>query len=64
MSTQSHMQRSCKGLRKELFSTWKYAEIHLQRQFLNNYKGHIQNYSIENTYALLPRFGVGFYFYF
>jgi hypothetical protein len=39
MSTKSHIHRRCGTLRKILFSTWGYAEIHLQRPFFDNKKG-------------------------
>jgi hypothetical protein len=39
MSTKSHTHRKCGTLRKKLFPTRGYAEIHIQRPFLDNKKG-------------------------
>jgi hypothetical protein len=39
MSTKSHTHRRCGTLRKKLFSTRGYAEIHIQRPFFDNKKG-------------------------
>jgi hypothetical protein len=39
MSTKSHTHRRCGTLRKKLFSTRGYAEIHIQRPFFDNNKG-------------------------
>jgi hypothetical protein len=39
MSTKSHTHERCGTLRKKLFSTRGYVEIHIQRLFFNNKKG-------------------------
>jgi hypothetical protein len=38
MSTKSHIHKRSGTLRKKLYSTRDYAEIHLQRQFFDNIK--------------------------
>jgi hypothetical protein len=38
MSTKSHTYKRCETLRKKLFSTRGYAEIHIRRQFFDNNK--------------------------
>jgi hypothetical protein len=39
MSTKSHTHKKCRTLRRKLFSTKGYAEIHIQRLFFDNKKG-------------------------
>jgi hypothetical protein len=39
MSTKSHNHKRCGTLRKKLFSTRGYAEIHIQRPSFDNKKG-------------------------
>jgi hypothetical protein len=39
MSTKSHTHKRSGTLRKKSFSTTRYAEIHIQRQFFDNKKG-------------------------
>jgi hypothetical protein len=38
MSTKSHTHKRCRTLRKKIFSTIRYAEIHKQRPFFDNRK--------------------------
>jgi hypothetical protein len=39
MSTKSHIHKGCGALRKKLFSTRGYAEIHIKKPFFDNKKG-------------------------
>jgi hypothetical protein len=39
MSTKSYTHKKCRTLRKKLFSTREYVEIHIQRLFFDNKKG-------------------------
>jgi hypothetical protein len=48
MSTKSHIHKRCEALRKILFSTRGYAEIHIQRSFFDNKEGIKKNCCIEN----------------
>jgi hypothetical protein len=40
MFTKSHIHKRCGTLRKKLFSTRGYAEIHMQRPFFDNKKAY------------------------
>jgi 16S rRNA A1518/A1519 N6-dimethyltransferase RsmA/KsgA/DIM1 with predicted DNA glycosylase/AP lyase activity len=56
LGTKSHTHRRCGTLRKKLFSTRGYAEIHIQRPFFDNKKG-IQKIAVLKTQTVKICFG-------
>jgi hypothetical protein len=56
MSTKSHTHKRCGTLRKRLFSTRGYAEIHIQRHFFDNKKG-IQKIIVLKIQTMSTCFG-------
>jgi hypothetical protein len=56
MSTKSHTHKRCGTLRKKLFSTRWYAEIHIQRPFFDNKKG-IRKIVVLKIQIVRTRFG-------
>jgi hypothetical protein len=56
MSTISHTHKRCGTLKKKLFSTRGYAEIHIQRPFFDNKKG-IQKIFVLKIQMVITCFG-------
>jgi hypothetical protein len=59
MSTKSHSHKRCGTLRKNLFSTRGYAEIHIQRPYFDNIKG-IQTIVVLKFQMVRICFGASF----
>jgi hypothetical protein len=56
MSTKSHIHTRCGTLKKKLFSTRGYAEIHIQRPFFDNKRG-IQKIVVLKIQMVRTSFG-------
>jgi hypothetical protein len=62
VSTKSHTHRRCGTLRKKLFPTRGYVEIHIQRVFFDNKKG-IQKIVVLKIQTVRIGFGASSRFY-